>query len=107
MIKRLFKYLFIGLVALIVAKWILMFLPSNNSKKNNISSITQNLPHKKLKEVELSLNFKNLKPRIEEEYESAKKDIDSYINEQINLQKKEAKYRLTKEDGFLDWLFGY
>jgi len=107
MIKRLFKYLFIGLVALIVAKWILMFLPSNNSKKNNISSITQNLPRKKLKEVELSLNFKSLKPKIEEEYESAKKDIESYINEQINLQKKEAKYRLTKEDGFLDWLFGY
>jgi len=78
-----------------------------NSKKSNVSSITQNLLHKKLKEVELSLNFKDLKPKIEEEYESAKKDIESYINEQINLQKKEAKYRLTKEDGFLDWLFGY
>jgi len=113
MIKRLFKYLLIGLVALIVAKWIVMFLPLNKSQQieksqeNNISSVSQYVLPKKVKEVELNLNFNDLKPRIEEEYELAKQDIYNYINEQINLQKEEAKYRLTKEDGFLDWLFGY
>jgi len=113
MIKRLFKYLFIGLVALIVAKWIVMFLPLNKSQQieksqeNNISSLSQHISPKKVKEVELNLNFDNLRPEIEKEYELAKQDIDNYINEQVNLQKEEAKYRLTKEDGFLDWLFGY
>ena len=106
--EKFFKYFIFAILAVVIAKWIIMFLPENNNINNNIQTKTNYVKsQKKIKEVELSLDFEGLKPKIEREYELTKEDIYNYVKEQINLQKEEAKYRLTKEDGFLDWLFGY
>jgi len=109
--KKFIKYFIFALLAVVVAKWIILLLPSNHKIVNKTvkqTPTTQVIHHKKeIKEVELSLDFEALKPKIEKEYKLAQEDINNYIQEQINSQKEEAKYRLTKKDGFLDWLFGY
>ena len=108
--NKFIKYFIFALLAVVVAKWIILLLPSNNKTINktlNQTPTTQVIYKKEIKEVELSLDFEALKPKIEKEYELAQEDINNYIQEQINSQKEEAKYRLTKKDGFLDWLFGY
>ena len=106
--KKFIRYIIFIVIALIVTKWIVYFLPSNHNsiqiiKRENI--LDKN--NTKVTEVELLLDLKDLKDEIEDEFENARDDINDYISEQIALQKQEAKYRLTKEDGFLDWLFGY
>jgi frataxin-like iron-binding protein CyaY len=111
-LKKFFKYLILIILALVVAKWIIMFLLSSNNETNNINTETEiktlnNTKHKEIKEVELSMNFESLKPKIEQEYQKTQQDIYNYIDKQINKQRKESKYRLTKEDGFLDWIFDY
>ena len=112
--KKFIKYVMFALMAIIVAKWIILFLPSNHKTTTTKVTINQNpnpttqISHKKeIKEVELSLDFEALKPKIEREYELAEEDINKYIQETIDSQKEESKYELTKEDGFLDWLFDY
>jgi len=104
--KKFIKYVGLLLVAIVVAKWIIMFIPNNE----NLQKVQQiyTSPKKELKEVTLNLDFKSLEPQIQEEYLKAKGDIYNYIQEQISQQKQVAKYRLSEGDNnFLDWLFGY
>ena len=104
--KNIIKYIGLALLAVVVAKWIIMFIP-NNEKLQKVQQIHTS-PKKELKEVVLNLDFKSLEPQIQEEYAKAKGDIYTYIQEQISQQKNEAKYRLSEgNDNFLDWLFGY
>jgi len=107
--KKFFKYLFFIVLAIIVAKWIIIYIMPSSSANNFkvVKQISYNQGSKKIKEVDLSLDLKALRPRIEREYQLAQQDIDNYINDQIYTQKNISKYRLTEEDGFLDWLFGY
>ena len=108
--NKFIRYFIFTLLAVVVAKWIILLLPSNHKTTNktvNQTPTTQVIYKKEIKEVELNLDFEALKPKIEKEYKLAQEDINNYIEEQINSQKEEAKYRLTKKDGFLDWLFGY
>jgi hypothetical protein len=107
--KNIIKYIGLALLAIVVAKWIIMFIPKNENlqKVQHIQQI-HTFPKKELKEVILNLDFKSLEPQIQEEYAKAKEDIYNYIQNKISQQKDEAKYRLSqKEDNFLDWLFGY
>jgi len=105
--RKYIKYLFIGILALVIAKWIIIFLPSNSSDFRVVKEVSYKKDTQTIKEVQLSLDLSALKPQIEKEYQLAQEDIHNYILQQMNEQKNEAKYRLTKEDGFLDWLFGY
>ena len=105
--KKYLKYLIIGIFALVISKWIIVFLPSNSSDFRVVKEVSYKQDNKTIKEVQLSLDLSALKPQIEKEYQLAKEDVHNYIVQQMNEQKKESKYRLTKEDGFLDWLFGY
>jgi hypothetical protein len=59
------------------------------------------------KEIELSIDYSDLKNRIKSEYQGASNDIDRYIKEQMDEQRDKAYYQISKEDGFLDWVFGY
>ena len=53
--KKFLKYLIFAVIAIIIAKWIIMFLPLNNNNiKTNINCVK---PKKEIKEVELSLDF--------------------------------------------------
>jgi hypothetical protein len=106
--KKIIKYLGILLLAIVVAKWIVTFLPTSQNQPVNTQNKYITTPKEQIKEITLNLNFKDLQPQIQEEYAKAKKDIYNYIQEQISHQKEEAKYRLSqKDDNFLDWLFGY
>jgi hypothetical protein len=110
-LKKFFKNLILIIIALVIAKWIIMFVPSASNNVNN-SIVTQkekieNNRQTEKKEVELNINFDKLRPQIEEEYEKAKQDIYNYIDKKIYERKEISKERLTREDGFLDWIFDY
>ena len=106
--KNLIKYLGLLLLAMVVAKWIITFLPNYQKQLVTTQNKYITTTKKEIKEVTLNLNFKYLEPQIQEEYVKVKKDIYNYIQQQISYQKEEAKYRLSqKDDNFLDWLFGY
>jgi len=113
-----FRYFFFFIFLFIVTKWIVLyFLPSglpeyfleNNrfKKETNLSVKKVTKPKKIVKEVELEINFSSLKPKIEKEYKKARRDIIRFIRKQLYIQKKQTLHRLTKKDGFLDWLFGW
>ena len=110
----LLTYLILIIVSLIIAKWIILLLPINKSSNDNIQekneynkTLQQQLP--KIKEIELSINFKELKPQIEKKYQETLNYIDNEcIADNIEIQKENSYYRLSKsEDNFLDWLFGW
>ena len=109
--NRILKYIFIAFTALVVSKYLILWLmPSSVPFKNSTVVQEQNSTNKKLKiadKIELKIDYGILKPRIEEEYEKAQKDISLYIDESIQKQKETAYYNLSKNDGFLDWIFGY
>jgi hypothetical protein len=92
-----------------VAKWVILeFVPSSQlpvetKEVRQIQVKTKPTP----KEVTLSIDFSPLQKDIESEYDSAKADIDRYIDEEIERQKRRSYNALTKDDGFLDWIFGY
>lgn len=103
---RYLKYIIITLFFIVISKWIINFLPSSYDEKNGIKIkevITQNIT----KQINIDITFKHLEPRILIEYEETKSDINSYIDVKINKFQENSKYRLSKEDGFLDWLFGW
>ena len=106
--NKFIKYVGLLLVAIVVAKWIITFLPTSQTTQPVTTYPQTPIPKKEIKEVTLSVDFKNLEPQIQAEYSKAKEDIYNYIQNKISQQKEQAKYRLSqKEDNFLDWLFGY
>jgi hypothetical protein len=106
--KKFIKYLTLIIFAIVIAKWIVMLLPTSQNQPVTTQNKYITTPKEEIKEITLNLNFKDLQPQIQEEYIKVRKDIYNYIQEQISHQKEEAKYRLSqKEDNFLDWLFGY
>ena len=108
------KWLFALFFALIVAKWfVLDFLPSSAITTSVDSSVivdqedTSKSISSSSQPVVLSIDLEPVRESIEEEYLSARKDIEDFVAEQMERQKRDATYRLTEDDGFLDWLFGW
>jgi hypothetical protein len=108
------KWLFALFFALIVTKWVVLdFLPSSTINTSADSSAivdqadaSQNVPSVR-QPVMLSIDLDPVRESIEEEYLSARKDIEDFVAEQMERQKQDVVYRLTEDDGFLDWLFGW
>ena len=112
MFKKIMKIIIIGIFSIIITKWIILdFIPTNNILDGNQNStIKKSLIKKKSEKVhniELDIKYSEIMNEIENEYIFAKKDIDTFIQSEIEKQKNDSKYRLSKEDGFLDWLFGW
>ncbi len=109
--KKFFKYFISGIFAIIIAKWIILeFIPTSSNlihADTNISTKQTTQQQSKPKEVSLTIDFSPLEDKIEKEYESVRKNIDRYIDEELNKQMQRSYYELSKEDGFLDWIFGY
>lgn len=105
--KKIFKYILVAVFSIVVSKWIILeFIPSsyNSNIVENRSDIKM---HKEREEVELKIDYTVLSEDIEEEFKSAKVDIDQYIEEEIEDQKSRCYNELSRDDGFLDWIFGY
>ena len=105
-----FKYTLMALFAIVISKYLLLWWmpasslpekPATTPVENNTSSIF------KPQEIKLTIDYSALKPKVEEEYVKAKSEIVAYIDEALGEQKQRAYYNLSKEDGFLDWIFGY
>lgn len=109
MFKKIIKYSIITLFAIVISKWIILdFLPvshKTNIKQKYKTSVQKE--KKRIKEIKLQINYSDISKDIELEYENAKDDINKYINEQINIQRDNCYDELSKDDGFLDWIFGY
>jgi hypothetical protein len=109
--KKIFTYILSAMFAIIIAKWIILeFIPSSVPVVAQDVNVTTKESIKQLiipKEVTLTIDFLPIQDKIEEEYESVKKEIESYIAEEIHKQQQRSYYALSKDDGFLDWIFGY
>jgi len=103
MLKKILKYIIITLFSIVVAKWILTIFPSNHTVQDNIKIVEI----KKINEIKIDISFKNIESKIISELDDTQQDINNYINDSMTQFNKESKYRLSKEDGFLDWLFGW
>ncbi len=108
------KLLGMALIALFVSKYLVLWLlpPSSiqeikTENKQHMTKNTSQTTEPIKQEVELTIDYADLKNRVEREYQDVLNDIDQYTNEQINEQKGRAYYQISKEDGFLDWIFGY
>ncbi|PRM94774.1 hypothetical protein CJ673_04225 [Aliarcobacter cryaerophilus] len=97
------RYLIIGIFLVILAKWIFAILPSNYTEIDSfqIDEIEES------KEIKIDISFRHLERPINDELKKAQKDIDKFTDQKINEFNDTAKYNLSKEDGFLDWLFGW
>ncbi|MDK2080131.1 hypothetical protein [Aliarcobacter butzleri] len=96
-----FKYISLIIFFIIVAKWILTFLPSSYSTKGIVLEQTDTT-------IKVKYTFKNLKGTINEDFEDVQNDINDYIEKKMAELNQLAKYNLSKEDGgFLDWFFGW
>ena len=112
--KKIIKIPLIALMSLIVSKYLILWcFPSSKSLRTaqQETNITTNIIPTKVQtvpqEVVLTIDYKKLKKRVDKEYIKTTKDLDKYIAEQIGEQRKRAYYQLSKDDGFLDWVFGY
>ncbi len=104
-IKKILKYLIIIMISLMLSKYIVLWiLPSSFVSEATIMSKTVESVKK---EIELSIDYSDLKKSIKSEYQDALNDIDRHTKEQIDEQRDKAYYQISKEDGFLDWVFGY
>lgn len=109
--KKIFIYLMSAMFAIIISKWIILeFVPASS----NGISIDTNTSTKEIskqepipKDITITVDFLPLQEKIEKEYEIVRKDIDRYVGEELEKQKQRSYYELSKEDGFLDWIFGY
>ena len=98
--------------ALAVSKYLVLWIfPSSSpeiqastmTREKNSTTVETGMPSS----IELTIDYKVLKPKVEEEYAKAQTDIDDYIDVSIQKQQQRAYYNLAKDDGFLDWIFGY
>ena len=97
---KIIKYTIIAIFLIVVSKWILTLLPSSYSNNGTIIEKTET-------SIKVEHTFKNLKGDIKKDFDNVEKDINSYIEDKIRELNKTAKYNLSKEDGFLDWFFGW
>jgi len=109
--SKFLKYLLILLFSIIIAKYlVLWFLPASKIPQNTVTTVKTTAQKTVLaepKEVSLSIDLAPLQESIGKEYEVTVKDIHTYVEEQISEQKENAYYALSKDDGFLDWVFGW
>jgi len=109
---RFFLYAVLAVVSVVVAKWIILFLPSNStpskSSTPHVSKVDKPKP-KEVKEIELSIDLQKIKPQIEAKYQDTINYIDNEcIAANIQQQKEDSYYYLSNsEDNFLDWFFGW
>ena len=104
------KYVFILLFSLIIAKYlVLWFLPASKAPQTSTPAptVTEKPAPELPQEVSLHIDLAPLQEAIGKEYEVTRKDVNDYIKEQIARQRENAYYQLTKDEGFLDWLFGW
>lgn len=106
------KYLLILLFSIIIAKYlVLWFLPASKMPETTETVSTPATTTMKTqpapKEVTLNIDLAPLQETIGREYKMTQKDIHDYIKEQIERQRQSAYYNLTRDDGFLDWVFGW
>ncbi|MDX4026626.1 hypothetical protein Q6A73_08425 [Aliarcobacter skirrowii] len=97
---KIIKYTIIAIFLIVVSKWILTLLPSSYSHKDTIIEKTET-------SIKVEHTFKNLRSDIRKDFDNVEKDINSYIEEKIGELNRTSKYNLSKEDGFLDWFFGW
>ena len=113
MLKKILKYSIIAIFSIVISKWIILdFIPSNNimseSKNSTVKKISLvKKESEKIHNIKLSIDYSEIQDKIQNEYSLAREDIDAFIKNEIQKQKDDSKYRLSKEDGFLDWLFGW
>ena len=97
------KYTLIAIFSIIIAKWLITLLPSSYTEKDSFKVNKT----EELKEIKIDISFRHLERPINDELKKAQKDIDKFTDQKINEFNDTAKYNLSKEDGFLDWLFGW
>ena len=97
------KYTLIAIFSIIMAKWLITLLPSSYTEKDSFKVNKT----EELKEIKIDISFRHLERPINDELKKAQKDIDKFTDQKINEFNDTAKYNLSKEDGFLDWLFGW
>jgi hypothetical protein len=95
-----FKYLFIFLTIFVSLKWIINVLPSSSVDDIEVRETIN-------KESKIEISFKELEPKIKKRLNDCNKKINSHIDKEIEKFKEQSKINLIKEDGFLDWLFGW
>ena len=107
--KSITRWMIAIVLALLITKWIVLwFIPASVQPEHKSSIQTPEVhPVNSVEKVTLNIDMSPLKTRVEKAYISAKKDIIHYVDDQIGLQKGYSNTRLTKEDGFLDWIFGW
>ncbi|PRM94775.1 hypothetical protein CJ673_04230 [Aliarcobacter cryaerophilus] len=97
------KYTLIAIFSIIIAKWLITLLPSSYTEKDSFKVNKT----EESKEIKIDISFRHLERPINDELKKAQKDIDKFTDQKINEFNDTAKYNLSKEDGFLDWLFGW
>ena len=98
--------LFLFLLAIVITKWIILFLLPSSSTPQTTSQ--RKIEKRESKEIELSFDYKDIQNSVEIEYNMAKQDIELFINKELLKQKQRSYYNLSKkEDSFLEWIFGY
>ena len=100
---RFLKYTLIAIFSIIMAKWLITLLPSSYTEKDSFKVNKT----EESKEIKVDISFRHLERPINDELKKAQKDIDKFTDQKINEFNDTAKYNLSKEDGFLDWLFGW
>lgn len=106
-VNKIMKYIFFLLLSLIVSKWIVLaILPSSQSHLTDSSKSISTLNNSS-KHIQIQVNYSETYPEIEKGYQLARKDIASFIEQEMQKQMDDSKEQLTKDNGFLDWIFGW
>jgi len=107
--SKFFLYIVLAVISVVVAKWIILFLPSNYTPSKSSTSHISKVYKIKAKEVELSIDFQKIKPQIEAKYQDTLNYIDNEcITANIQQQKENSYYYLSEsKDNFLNWFFGW
>jgi len=106
-LKKVIRYIFFILLAFVVAKWIvLVIFPVSQSNVLDTPRNNKNVIQSP-KQTKIQVDYSEVYPDIEKEYLLAKQDINSYIETEMQKQMLDSEEQLTKNDGFLDWIFGW
>ncbi len=106
-ILKTLKFTIITLLIVVAVKWILLIFPTHFTKSDTIEDNATVYVDKKTVTKTIVIDYSVLMPEAKKEIEEMDRDIGKFINEQLGQIEEEMIYGLDREDGFLDWIYGW
>jgi len=108
-VRMYLKYTIVFIILLVVGKWAI-FIYSEHAMKERSSKVSAEvkIEVKRTEESrQVEIAYHTLLPKAEKTLEKSDQEIAAYIDERLKIIESNMVYGLTREDGFLDWIYGW